>query len=152
MQKPSWLIAFSSKAEFNWRRKWIYVAGKYRKRRTHAWYVTAARRLRHGNSNVASVNSQMGRTSGVRPMRSCKRVIKLNSVAWVRERTPLVGEVSANFFGYTVPRGQRDESPWPYFKISRPDPLLFFFSSSSSVVLTRLSGPHSRLTVTQKIW
>jgi hypothetical protein len=39
---------------------------------------------------------------------------KLNSLAWVRKRTmpterlPLVGEVSANFCGWRVPRGQRD--------------------------------------------
>jgi hypothetical protein len=39
-----------------------------------------------------------------------------NSVAWVRERTipterpPLVGEASANFCAYRVPRGQRDGS------------------------------------------
>jgi hypothetical protein len=39
-----------------------------------------------------------------------------------------------------VPRVQRDGSLRPYFRISRPEPLLFL-SSSSSVVLTRLSGP-----------
>jgi hypothetical protein len=43
-----------------------------------------------------------------------------NSVALVRERTtliarpPLVGEVSVNFCGYRVSRGQRDESPQQY--------------------------------------
>jgi hypothetical protein len=41
---------------------------------------------------------------------------KSNSVSWVRERTipterpPLVGEASANFCGYRVPRGQHDAS------------------------------------------
>jgi hypothetical protein len=35
-------------------------------------------------------------------------------------------------------------SLWPYSRLSRPQPLLF--PSSSSVVLTRLSGPHSRPT------
>jgi hypothetical protein len=34
---------------------------------------------------------------------------------------------------------------------SRPEPLLIY-SSSSSVDLTRLSGPRSRPTTTQKIW
>jgi hypothetical protein len=55
-----------------------------------------------------------------------------NSVAWVRERTipterpPLVGEVSANFCEYRVPRGQHEGSLRPYSRISRPEPLLFF--------------------------
>jgi hypothetical protein len=70
-----------------------------------------------------------------------------NSAALVRERTtvierpPLVGEVSANFFGYSMMRGQRDGSLLPYSLFSRPQPLLFL-PSSSSIVLSRLSGPH----------
>jgi hypothetical protein len=85
------------------------------------------------------------------------RVLKLNSVASVRQRTipserpPLVGEVSAKFCGYRVPRGQRDVSPLPYSRFSVPEPLLFH-SSSSLIVLTRLSGPRSRPTTSQKIW
>jgi hypothetical protein len=45
-----------------------------------------------------------------------------------------------------VPRGQRHESLRPYSRLSRPQPLLFL-PGSSSVVLTRLSGPvpHSLL-------
>jgi hypothetical protein len=35
--------------------------------------------------------------------------------------------------------------------LSRPEPLLFL-PSSSSVVLSRLSGPRSRLTTSQKTW
>jgi hypothetical protein len=65
------------------------------------------------------------------------------------ERPPLVGEVSANFCGYMVPRGQRDVSLLPYSQLSRPEPLLFL-SSSSSVVLTRLSGSRSRRSVLRK--
>jgi hypothetical protein len=82
---------------------------------------------------------------------------KLNSVALVLERTvlseplPLVGVVSANFCRYRVLCGQRDESPRPYSQISRPKPLPLL-SSSSSVVLTRLSGPCSIPTTSQKIW
>jgi hypothetical protein len=78
-----------------------------------------------------------------------------NSVAWVHERTipteqpPLVGEVSANFCRYRVARGQRGGSKRPYSRFSRPKPLLFL-PSSSSVVLTRLSGTHSRTTTCQK--
>jgi hypothetical protein len=82
--------------------------------------------------------------------------IWFNSVAVVRERTipterpPLVGEVSANVCGYRVPRGQSGGTLRPYSRFSRPEPLLFL-SSSSSVVLTRLSGPRSRPTTSQKI-
>jgi hypothetical protein len=52
-------------------------------------------------------------------------------------------------FANEVPRGQRDGSLRPYSRLSRPEPLLFL-SSSSSAVLTRLSGPHSRPTTSQK--
>jgi hypothetical protein len=73
-------------------------------------------------------------------------------MVFVRERTtpterpPLVGEVIANFCGKRVPRGQRDGSLRPYSRLSRQEPLPFH-SSSSSVVLTRLSGPRSRPTI-----
>jgi hypothetical protein len=82
---------------------------------------------------------------------------KKKKVTWVCEWTiptewpPLVGEVSANFCRQRVPRGQCDGSLRPYSRISRPE-LLHFLSSSSSSVLTRLSGPHSRPTTSQKIW
>jgi hypothetical protein len=82
---------------------------------------------------------------------------KTNSVSRVRERTitterpPLVGEVSVNICGQTVPRGQRDGSLRPYSQFPTPEPLLFL-PSSSSIVLTRLSGPRSRPTTSQKIW
>jgi hypothetical protein len=54
---------------------------------------------------------------------------KRNSVAWVRELiipAELVGEVSANFCGWTVSCGQRDGSLRPYSRVSRPEPLFFF--------------------------
>jgi hypothetical protein len=82
---------------------------------------------------------------------------KKNFVAWARERTipierqPLVGEVGANFRGYMVPRGQHEGPPSPYSRISRPEPLLSL-CSSSSILATRLSGPRSRPTTSQKIW
>jgi hypothetical protein len=47
-----------------------------------------------------------------------------------------------------VPRGQREESLLRYSRLSIPEPLLFL-SSSSSAVLTRLSGPRSRPTTSQ---
>jgi hypothetical protein len=67
------------------------------------------------------------------------------------ERPPLAGEVSADFCGSGVPRGQRDGCLRPYSRFFRPEPLLFL-SSTSSVVLMRLSGPRSRPTTSQKIW
>jgi hypothetical protein len=70
-------------------------------------------------------------------------ILKLNSVARVRERTiptersPLVGEVSANFL--RIERCHVVNAADPYgrtSRFSRPEPLLFL-SSSSSLVLTR---------------
>jgi hypothetical protein len=48
-----------------------------------------------------------------------------------------------------VPRGQSDGSLQPYFRISRLE-LLLFLPSSSSIVLTRLSGPHLRPTTSER--
>jgi hypothetical protein len=87
-------------------------------------------------------------TSGVRALPHAPNYpFVINSLASVRKRTipterqPLVSEVSANFF---ADRGATwSESLRPYSRLSRPDPLLFI-PSSSSVVLTRLSGPRSR--------
>jgi hypothetical protein len=50
-----------------------------------------------------------------------------------------------------VPHGQRYGSLQLYSQFYRPEPLLFL-PSSSSIVLTRLSRPHSRPTTSQKIW
>ena len=83
--------------------------------------------------------------------------VEKNSMALVRKRTipterpPPVGEVSANFCG------QRGVT-WSAQRIPRPLISVFwteaatFYSSSSSIDLTRLSGPRSRPTTTQKIW
>jgi hypothetical protein len=65
------------------------------------------------------------------------------------ERPQLLDDVSANFRGKRVPRGQRDES------LGRNIGFLdqshyFFFPSSSSIVLTKLSGIRSRPTTSQK--
>jgi hypothetical protein len=80
-----------------------------------------------------------------------------NSVALFRERTipterpPHVGEVSANFFEQRVSHGQRDESPRPYSRLSRPDRLQInwklkkkcFTCLHRNVVATQLfSWPH----------
>jgi hypothetical protein len=49
-----------------------------------------------------------------------------------------------------VSRGQRNIFPRPYSRFTGPVSLLFL-PSSSSIVLTRLSGPSSRPTTSQKI-
>jgi hypothetical protein len=55
------------------------------------------------------------------------------------KRPPLVGEVSTNFVGRGVLRGQRNGSPRPLIRFPRPGPPLFL-PSSSSVILQRLRG------------
>jgi hypothetical protein len=50
-----------------------------------------------------------------------------------------------------VSRGQRGATLRPYSRFPRSEPLLFL-PSSSSVVLTRLSGPRSRPTTSQVTW
>jgi hypothetical protein len=50
-----------------------------------------------------------------------------------------------------VSRGQRGGSLTAVNSISRSEPLLLL-SSSSSIVVTRLSGPRSRPTTSQNIW
>jgi hypothetical protein len=50
-----------------------------------------------------------------------------------------------------VPLGQRDRNLRPYSRLSTLEPLLYL-PSSSSIVLTRLSGPRSRPTTSQKDW
>jgi hypothetical protein len=90
----------------------------------------------------------------VKFLKKKKKTRKLNSESErtiLTERSPLVGEGSTNFCGYTMPRAQRGGSLQPYSRFSRTKPLIFL-SNSSSVVLTRLSGPSSRLTTSQKIW
>jgi hypothetical protein len=63
----------------------------------------------------------------------------------------LSAKVSANFYGQRVSRGHCNGSPRPYSRVSRPKPLLFH-PNSSSIVLTRLSGPRSKPTTSQEIW
>jgi hypothetical protein len=82
---------------------------------------------------------------------------KLKSVALVGEQTmpterpPLVGEVSANILRIECVAWSAQRIPtvvnFGFLDRSR----YFFLSSSSSVVLTRLSGPRSRPAASQKI-
>ena len=51
-----------------------------------------------------------------------------------------------------VSRGQRNGSPRPLISVFCTGAATFFYSSSASIDLTRLSGPRSRPTTTQKIW
>jgi hypothetical protein len=63
----------------------------------------------------------------------------------------LSAKIVPTFADRVVPRGQRGGSIRSYSRFSSPEPLLFL-SSSSSVVLTKLSGLRSRPTTSQKIW
>jgi hypothetical protein len=63
----------------------------------------------------------------------------------------LLAKLVPTFVDRGVSRSQRDGSLRPYYRLSKPEQLLFL-SSSSSVLLTRLSGPRSRTTFCQKIW
>jgi hypothetical protein len=57
----------------------------------------------------------------------------------------------STFVDRGVLRSELGGSPMPIISVSRPE-LLLFLSSSSSVVLMRLSGLRSRRTTSQKIW
>jgi hypothetical protein len=78
-------------------------------------------------------------------------------VAWVRERTipterqRLSAKLASTFAHRRCFVLIVDGSIRPYSRLPRPEPL-FFLPSSFSVVLTRLSGPRSRPTTSQKIW
>jgi hypothetical protein len=97
--------------------------------------------------------------SGAKCPYQCIISLLINSVVRVRkktiptERPQLVGEVRANVL-------RIEGATWSAWRIptvvisarfSRPEPL-FFLSSSSSIILMRLSGPRSRPTTSQKIW
>jgi hypothetical protein len=85
---------------------------------------------------------------------------KQNSVAWVRERTipterpTLVSEVSSNFCGWWVQRGQRERSPRPYYRFLHRIRYIFFQAAPHSLThsLSRLSGTRSRPGTAQKMW
>jgi hypothetical protein len=89
-------------------------------------------------SDTTAPNARLAENNGLR--RICNREERVliwhllkctekttNSVALVRERTilaerpPLVGEVSTNFCGERVPRGQRGGSLRTYSRVSRPE-------------------------------
>jgi hypothetical protein len=83
----------------------------------------------------------------------------IKKIVWLESASELCRPSDSRLSAKLVPtfvvrgasRGQYDGSLQPYSRLSRPEPLLFL-PSSSSVVLTRLSGPHSRPTTSQKIW
>jgi hypothetical protein len=68
------------------------------------------------------------------PTRNKEKLRGLSPSANYTERPQLFGEVSGNFCGLCVLRGERDGSPRLYSRISRPQPLLFIPSSSSTVL------------------
>jgi hypothetical protein len=113
-------------------------------------YVTPPRCAPLSSSQALLPHSASGQTRA-----ECRHKLRHRQRSWVRhveritptERQPFVSDVSANFLA----RGQRDGFLRPYSRFSRPEPL-FFLSSSSSVVLTRLSGPRSRHCTSQENW
>jgi hypothetical protein len=83
-------------------------------------------------------------------------MIKTKQTPWPEPVSKLywlsVWHLSAKLVATFADRGCHIVSvTYPYSRISRPEPLLFL-PSSSSVVLTRLSGPRSTSTTSQKIW
>jgi hypothetical protein len=68
----------------------------------------------------------------------------INYVAVVRRRTITT---SVRRLSAKLVRGQRNEFPRPLISV-----VATFSSSSSSIVLTKLSGPRSRPPTSQKIW
>jgi hypothetical protein len=80
-------------------------------------------------------------------------------VAWPKSASELYrpsdrrlsAKLVPTFYGQNLPRGQRNGSPTVGISISRLQSLIFL-RSSFSVVLTRLSGPSSRASTSQKIW
>jgi hypothetical protein len=112
------------------------------------WWVQIVQYLIKGFSNILNLYSTCEATGQVFFYPHTKKKKKhTNSVALVREwtiqaeRLPLVCEVSANFCEYRVLHVHHNGFLQQYS----------WFSSISTTVLIRLSGPHSRPT-TQKIW
>jgi hypothetical protein len=69
-------------------------------------------------------------------------------MALAHEQQPLVSEVSTKFCGQ---RGVAWWIPMAVFSVFWTGDATFL-SHSYSIILTRLSGPHSRPTTSQKIW
>jgi hypothetical protein len=95
--------------------------------------------------------------------RNVTKSLKLNSqTPWPQSASELYrqsghrrAKLVPTFADRGVSRGQRNESPRQLYLCSlNLEPLLFYSSSSSIDLprLTRLSGPRSRPTTTQKIW
>jgi hypothetical protein len=118
---------------------------------------------------VCKKNNYLSR-AGTRPVKTLDRIsysllskygakstLQANSMALFCKRTipakrpQHVGEVSANF---CCRRCRMVSTTDPHSRIlSFLDPSrYYFFQVSSSIVLTRLSGPRSRPTTSQKIW
>jgi hypothetical protein len=93
------------------------------------------------------------------PGGKARLALKADSVTAICELTKKKAELRgfslpANYTDRATAAFQRDQpngSPRPYSPFSRPGPLLFL-RSSSSFIFTRLNGPRSRPTTSQKIW
>jgi hypothetical protein len=77
--------------------------------------------------------------------------IMLSGLVISVSKPPLWSSVQSSWLQIQrVSRGQRNGSPRPLIRLSWPEPLLFP-SSSSSVILTSLSGPRTRPNTSHKI-
>jgi hypothetical protein len=78
---------------------------------------------------------------------------KLNYTPWPESARELYRPSDRRqlFADRELSRSQRGRSPTAVISIFRPEPLLFLLSSSS-IVLTRLSGLRARPTTSLKIW
>jgi hypothetical protein len=84
--------------------------------------------------------------------------LKVNQTPWPESSIELFRPSYSGFSAKLVPTFEDKwcpvvsvPDPQAVFSVTRPEPLLFL-SSSSSIVLTKLSGPRSRSTTSQKIW
>jgi hypothetical protein len=75
---------------------------------------------------LLSTSESLEELKGPSRKKDKKKIRGLNPRANYTDLAP-AGEVSANFCGQSVPRGQRDGSLRPHSRLSRPEPLFFYF-------------------------
>jgi hypothetical protein len=101
-----------------------------------------------GRCGYAGVTSLLGVTSSLAQRSVALELLKWSLILKTESELyrPSDRRLSAKLVSTFADRGvSRNGSPWPYCRLSRPEPLLFL-PSSSSIALTRLSGPCSRPT------
>jgi hypothetical protein len=94
----------------------------------------------------------------VQTLFTCGKVPTFKKIPWLESASELYRPSDQRLCAKLMPtsahrgcRVVRVTDPYGCTRFSRPEQLLFL-SSSSSIVLTRLRGPGSRPTTSQKIW